>query len=412
MSIALPPPGLAPEPVARAAGRIGLATRIARSARGCIKLCVGVLLCFHYLGSVLVVGWTARLMRRRVLHHWWRRSPVANWQDFDQFVREQGHELPGTPLPAWFVGERIRRKIGEDRPGGRPPGWLRRTARIPGALFESLGRNLKVGLFTLGVTYAATGPGCLLWLGSWYAGWNNSFHKGYEQAAVGPLTGVLGTILFILAMTYVPMAWAHAAAAGDPRAFFDFGLIRRVCRSRPAIMALYALIFSLAQLPVSVMKVLPLAFTGINPALEEAGPEEVQRILTIYHLACAAVVFSAYLMVHLLAARIYATSLTRLLARDPSLVTRLHPAIARSLDALELLPAAPPRRKHPLVAVVLGTGRWGTDLVFRVATFLLWFTVVAQLFVTEFLIYHPFVGWMNQPLVHLPSLFVLLSGAN
>jgi hypothetical protein len=33
---------------------------------------------------------------------------------------------------------------------------------------------------------------------------------------------------------------------------------------------------------------------------------------------------------------------------------------------------------------------------------LLWLAFVAQIFVSEFLHYHPFVGWLNQPLVLLP----------
>jgi hypothetical protein len=32
----------------------------------------------------------------------------------------------------------------------------------------------------------------------------------------------------------------------------------------------------------------------------------------------------------------------------------------------------------------------------------LWFAFVAQIFVSEFFNYHPVVGWLNQPLVHLP----------
>ena len=43
----------------------------------------------------------------------------------------------------------------------------------------------------------------------------------------------------------------------------------------------------------------------------------------------------------------------KLLKKDPSLVEHLHPALHRSLGALDLLPAGPLPRRHPLVAIVL-----------------------------------------------------------
>ena len=41
-------------------------------------------------------------------------------------------------------------------------------------------------------TWVLTLVPSLLMLFSWEAGWDNSFNKGYEQAAIGPTTGTLG----------------------------------------------------------------------------------------------------------------------------------------------------------------------------------------------------------------------------
>ena len=71
-----------------------------------------------------------------------------------------------------------------------------------------------------------------LWLLSWWGGWQNSFHKGYEQAWVGPVVGLLGIGLFLPVMTYVPLAQARQAATGSWRAFWDLSLIRRLARAR------------------------------------------------------------------------------------------------------------------------------------------------------------------------------------
>jgi hypothetical protein len=37
-----------------------------------------------------------------------------------------------------------------------------------------------------------------------------------------------------------------------------------------------------------------------------------------------------------------------------------------------------------------------------VLTAMVWFTFVAQIFISEFINYHPVIGWLNQPLVQLP----------
>jgi hypothetical protein len=68
----------------------------------------------------------------------------------------------------------------------------------------------------------------LLWLFAWFAGWNNSFHKGYELAFVGPAAGWLGVALFISDMLYVPYAQVRHAVSGERRRFFELGLLRRL----------------------------------------------------------------------------------------------------------------------------------------------------------------------------------------
>ncbi|MEO6810576.1 MAG: hypothetical protein ABI353_15785, partial [Isosphaeraceae bacterium] len=63
-----------------------------------------------------------------------------------------------------------------------------------------------------------------------------------------------------------------------------------------------------------------------------------------------------------------------------------------------------------LVAAVLGAGSRFQGVLLRLAIYGLWFTVVAQIYIVQFFHYQWFQGWLNQPLVHLPSLFFLLTG--
>jgi hypothetical protein len=55
-----------------------------------------------------------------------------------------------------------------------------------------------------------------------------------------------------------------------------------------------------------------------------------------------------------------------------------------------------------LLRVAAGTTGWALRTAGIAATAFVWFTFVAQIFISEFLNYHPGIGWLNQPLVQLP----------
>ena len=106
--------------------------------------------------------------------------------------------------------------------------------------------------------------------------------------------------------------------------------------------------------------------------------------------------------VRLAAARIYAGALVDALRAGDVEPARLGQAERSALSRLDLLGAEPAAERHPIVRAVRGTTRlaWRTAAVAAAA--LVWFSFVAQIFVSEFLNYHPGVGWLNQPLVQLP----------
>lgn len=389
--------------------RTSFARRVARAIGLTFKAVLGALLCFHWLTSVLVVGWTVRLMRRRILHGWWKRSPVREYIAFDEFASRQGQGSFGGAAPNWILAERFGAVLLRPRADGREPGLMRRIMRLPRATCAGLGWNVRAGLAALFCTYALTLPGCALWLGSWYDGWQNSFHKGYEYAFVGPFTGLLGSALFMLAMLYVPMAWAHLAASADYRAFFQLGFVWRLVRQSLGANLRYAIAFALILLPVSVLRAAPVAFTSIAPAFEDADPATVHQAMNLYFLAAGTYAFLAFVAVHLLAARMYRFSVLKLLRRNPALVCELPQAVYRALGELELIPSDRPAKRHPVVAALAYTGRWTTRPILWAGCLAVWFAVVAQLFISTFLHFIPFWSWMNQPLVHLPSLYFGLS---
>src|SRR5262245_61105505 len=164
------------------------------------RITAGVFLCFNapllsYLTSILVLGWFNRWVRGRVLFAWWRQSGARGGEVFAEHGETDGKGQPVT-RPRWLLPEKW---------GKAPALWL----------------NLRGGVATFFCLYLVLGWGCLLMLFSWEMGWLNSFSKGYEQAWIGPVTGIIGSLLLILGIIYVPMARVHLAVMGEVRAFFE-----------------------------------------------------------------------------------------------------------------------------------------------------------------------------------------------
>jgi hypothetical protein len=110
------------------------------------------------------------------------------------------------------------------------------------------------------------------------------------------------------------------------------------------------------------------------------------------------------------ASRTYAAALLSNLRAgriDPS---DLHPMEGAALGELGLLRRPEQRQRHLIVRTVTGGGRFARTMAMSLATAVVWFTFVAQIFIGEFFHYHPLDsthgnflgGWLNQPLVQLP----------
>ncbi len=361
------------------------------------KYVVAVALCQLFFGSILVVGWTYRLMQRTALKTWWKKSQLRrDGESFGEFLAKSPSFGQLRHWPNWILGQ---------HPVTGPasnPGWS-------AVLFGSLWLNGKVGIQALFNTWLLTIPACVLWLFAWYAGWNNSFNKGYEQATTGPLIGSLGVLLFIVAMFYLPLAQARQATTGSYTSFFEFRFIWRLVRNRWAGSLKLAVLYSLLSLPVMILKTAPAFFPQINPALEDATDTEVLQILNWYYLASAAFVFASFLLLKLSATRTYASALLSSVSRgrvDPS---DLHPVERTALAELGLMTVPQRAQRHLIVRTMTGSGRLFKGMTVGLATAVVWFVFVSQIFVSEFFNYHPIDsqgyfmgGWLNQPLVQLP----------
>lgn len=312
-------------------------------------------LCLNPVASLFVVGWIEAMMRRRTLRHWWEaRGPLD------------------APALEAFLQERAQ----------------------PGGLRAPFARGLRAALNT----WALTEPPCALWLFAWYDGWNNSFHKGYEQAFVAPSIGLLGAALFAAAMLYVPMAQARQAATGEWRRFYDFRLVWAVARTKWLSCLALAALYAGLSLPLTALRVVP----NFLPFGDRLGDDAAGAFLLRYSYAACLFVLGAYAFLRLSAARIYAAGLLELVQGGDATEEDLAAAEREALGRVGLLRAKPPAPSHALLRALGWAGTLTGRLVSIGGAAALWAFFVFQIFASQFLNFRPRSGWLNQPFVQLP----------
>lgn len=364
-----------------------------------LKFFWGMVFCQGLAGSLLVVGWTYRLAQRAAFQ-WWsgQAQPERMGTGLTRFLAGHQDTRPHVHWPNWFARQNFQYELQQGRelsPGARVP-------RLFSALVQSLWQNFWIGLRGIVNTWVVTLPAGLLWWFGWYDGWNNSFNKGYEQAAVGPLISLLGIAWFIAAMFYLPLAQARQAVTGEWRAFFQFRLIRKLARERWVFCVLLAGLYSVLAIPLSVLKTSPMFWMHNSPALSHLAPDQVVAMLRGYYFWCALAVLPGFVLAHVAAARIYASGLLALLRSGKLTAAELAPLEHEMLNRLGLLTVQAAAPKPAFVRFITWTGTRVGRAAGNTALVLLWFSLVAQIYITQFLNYHSGLGWMNQTLVQLP----------
>jgi hypothetical protein len=380
------------EPVSEAR-RISFA-RTRAAAMLVFRFILGVLFCQTLAGSLVAVGWTYRWMQRRALQVWWRTSGLeTSGGTFKAFAAADAATVAHVYPPKWFV--RQTRIVQTDR--GALGEFFARW-------FGSFWLNLRTGFAAVSNTLVVTGPAAALWMFSWYAGWDNSFNKGYEQAPIGPITGFSGVGLFILAMLYVPMAQARHAVTGEWRAFYQFRLNLRLMRICWLQMLLLAGVYTLVSVPVHAFRVFPYFLHVANEDFAEMSAAEQIELMNGYYFWTTAVLLALFIVVRLAVARIYAAGVLRGLKSgriDPSELSELE---RHALERLGLADQSATPKRHAFVRAVLGGGTWLARSSAMLALLVVWFMFTAQIFVAQFVNYQPGRAWVNQPLVHAPWL--------
>ncbi|MEM1198565.1 MAG: hypothetical protein AAGI06_04575 [Pseudomonadota bacterium] len=323
-------------------------------ASGLLSIVIAIALALTPVTAVLVLGWFMRIMRRE--------TAVA-------LLR---YGAPGKKRSAALEDLKVSEELAGMQ---RFPGW-----------WQGLMETFRAGVKATAALAIATLPFGALLLLAWWAGWENSFNKGYEQAWVGPSLALAGALLAVLVLMHLPMALAHHAAERRVGAIWDMRFIRRLIARVRWRYLVFTIFMVLASAPVYLAQIVPTFIEGVFPHLATATPEEIKSFAGRWHLS-----FTVYLVLVLLilrrwSARLYARAL---LAEggEGGAFARL----VRSELGLGTAEAPTSLRRWP-------------GLIANLLLALLWFSFIAALFVAQFA-NHAWWNWVNSPIVGLPWIF-------
>lgn len=366
--------------------------RIRRPFFAVFKYAAGAAFCFNLLTSLLVIGWSFRAAQRIAIRQWWRSSRQrAAGVSFETFAAGSGLTLEHRQWPNWILAQ----------------GFWRNFHLVSGfrglgnALLGSLFRNFRIGAQGLFTTWTLTLPAGALMLFGWYDGWNNSFAKGYEQYAIGMGISWAGILWFIAAMFYVPMAQMRQAVTGDWKSFYQFRLVWKLIRRRWLSSVGLAILHSLLMIPLSVAIAYPMFF-AMNGRYAAMNASEAHAMTQGYYWYWSFYCFGAYVALRWVAARVYAGAVLSAVQRGALTEDQLSKVEWETLHRLELLQVQPRPVLHPVLRLVAWAGTKAGRFACGVALFFAWFSLIAQLYIGQFVNYHPRQSWLNQPLIQLP----------
>lgn len=298
-------------------------------------LIFGTFLCTTPVTAIVVLGWLMRCMR-------WQAGTRA------------------AARPSWVLG-------------ARGAGWL-------GRLVGGFAASVREGVLATVSLLLATMPFSMIWLLSWWAGWENSFSKGYEQAWVGPTLGMTGVVLFCLTMIWLPMALVHQAVQNRALALFEWRKVRSVVRHTRGDYLFFAIVSVVMTLPLFGNRALVVFASDLIPGFDSMSAEQTASIASLITLLTAGYVFVSLVVLRGWSARIYARAVGRALAG----------------------PEAELWRDSPLSISANGARSWKlTHWVRAILLAVIWFGLTAQIFVGQFM-NHDWHLWVTHPFTLLP----------
>lgn len=332
-------------------------TRPRNSARGVkarlstlLSIVLAIVLSLTPITAIWVLGWLVRIMRRETAIALCRQGEDINSR------KEAIEHLASLPEMAHLHSF---------------PGWWT-------GLMDTFRSSLKAAF---AIVFATLPFGALLLL-AWWAGWENSFNKGYEQAWVGPLVALAGTALAVFVLMHLPMAFAHHAAEQRVGAIWELGRIRKLIAHVRWRYLLLTVGIVTASAPLFISQIIPTFIEGVFPELAGADEADVNAFAFQWHLS-----FSAYLVLALIVLRRWSS---RLYARASFASGQLNGPLPVALNISKPEVAKRPSRLGGVIPMSLIAASW--------------FGVIAALFVSQFA-NHAWWNWVNLPIIGLPWIF-------
>ncbi len=293
---------------------------------------VCIVLCLTPVTAVIVLGWltrkTARDVEARLTGKSFRRPKLVF-----------GNERSGR----WMIG------------------------RWPTALLGGLFLNVAVGIRAWVAALLLMAPFEFVWLAGWFAGWENSFNKGYELSGVWPVISVAAVLLSLPVLAIVPMAIAHHAVRGRITCVIEFGMVFRLIRAAGLRYLWLTLLIALGSAGVFGARALPVFAEHFSGRVASGDPEQIHAFSWQFSLLMTALLFMGLLGVRSVMATTY----------------------ARAQGNIE-------------------TGQNGSLLVaglVMLVAMALWLSLVFLVYLSQFLNYN-WWSWINQPVLMLPWLGV------
>src|SRR2546427_6865317 len=161
---------------------------------------------------------------------------------------------------------------------------------------------------------------------------------------------------FTAAMLSSPMAQARQAVTGNWRSFYQFRLVWSLVRRRWLACFGLALLYALCSVPMLILGAIVMFLPNINPKLADLTPAQTIQVLNSYFFWSALFVFPAFVLLRLVAARIYSTALLKAVQTGAVHQSSLAENERQALHRLELLQVQPPRLRHPVLRIVTWAG--------------------------------------------------------
>ena len=323
-----------------------------------LNITIAIVLCLTPFTAVVVLGWIIRLMRREMIIEIGRHSRSGASRD----VSRKAALVKISALPQLVNTARF-------------PGWWK-------GIWDTMRFAFKA-IFAVSLAILPFGAILLL---SWWAGWENSFNKGYEQAWVGPVLAVTGIALAIFTLAHLPMALAHHAAEQRVGAIWEVGLIRRLIgrvRWRYLMLTLATVILSG---PLFLAQILPTFIENINPEWSTASPAEMEAFVFRYYGAATVYLVFALFFLRRWAARLYTRA-----------------ALLHQSDKLQFIHQVSEQLDRPEMPMNPAPG-WIGGVISGLLIFAGWLAFVASLYVAQFA-NHAWWNWISLPITGLPWKF-------